>query len=1288
MASSAGSYLSSTTSATHRVSSKQGGYSYSYSHAHPVLRSPDASAFAFEPTGKYLSHATTWKNDILRHNILNVPPHRTGGEGDQDRSSESSSTSWMRSDLTDRTCSPSATITPTSEIDDHTSIDAIGSQHALHDSVATTSMGGTTVVASSAGDSTHSGVSVDTQMIQPSLYDNTALQRATMSTRPLVQLFQDRGSWLVERRLLDESSATPVAAESSESLVSGFYADITEAMRERVLAGYGSNFLHNYNLCATAAAHSQTLLGPQLHDGRRRKADHGDSHGKHSQATQGQSKAVHKTSAAADIKACLCAIAEDSWGSTNDDAFELCRSLLGIGRTNAVKEEAQASFVVPDEWWAKIERVHSIRRLRTAWEWLSGLCGTRITLTSTKELLSSLQSSGWLCNGRKHRRPTANTPVTEEISNTFGDPARLPLPLNGLMVQNMMDRVLGMYRHGNEWSVEESVTGESKRDDSLCNVKSLGPISLSSLINHRNSLGNVAEIEATRSLAFYCCDWPILPLHPLALTEKAKKERHFLPWNVDGFMYPSDTPEEIADGFAGNLGRAVENGRWERAVGLCSVVDIFLVLPYLSEALRKVNKIGMNKTVPSLGHFPASLFGCTWSARLLKYLAEGVEIGAEDGENKGSDKEDRPAYLPLDDGQAIDTSHVHSEFWWDLRKTYGVIANLLEAYISLSNATFHQSSLGYEADSAYTARSTETNRSPIEFARNLVTKWLNLKTSIEHMLQKLKAMWTVDGLRKRHRHPYLIMLLSVMLFSLPVFKDSRKINASTAIPNHVQEEFACCLADEGLELHDRVGLALTVLPLEDALEFASHLIGWACSFGDIRGISLNGLPGSNEVQSKQSTSSSESLLRNFVDHSADVQTASLFCLAIDPYTVTTAISMAVEAWWGAYVGLLDRWRCWHHRAALDVVRSELAMRYKAARGHQHDPLWHPFFAATQRRHEKRATENQRQDASCGLRTARLRQVRDTNAWFEEVSEWIKAELISERAHAADVLRLAQFFLSYLHMRPTLNVMSIVTQLSELIHSTLPVAKTEDVQEWSSPGEGSGSQRTLPQRGNITAHIREGAGKKPLKGRSPLSLSTPTKNNPVPPLQSVPPPESLHSVLPFSYRGKFPSMYSPVETRLKGSPSPFQKTVATQMLNRNVDMESNESDTSLMRRFLGLSYVFPTVPLSFYGWGVLTQTVTYAPSEYMRCSFCDKPLTLPYFVKNSAASLAWLNEQGPRLRCCPLCQKVLPKCSLSLLSMRVVNPARRIVQKDQLSTYEKEFSNSSRVWSELFFSKSS
>lgn len=1257
-------------------------YSYSYSHSHPVARSPHASAFAFDPSGSSFSLATTWKNDVLRHSILDIQPNETPRKETNDRAEISPVT-------TPNTSHPSMSVNPTftsashvSQTEDRASVGsrtstaprwAAGeSEHGVDNiSIPTCA----SVVSVSSGGSTRSPA------VQPSLTGTTKASTRTGSERPLVQLFEERGSWLVERRIL-QLDMPPVAAnlETSEKGITGFYADHEEVMRERARAGYGQNFLQNYSLCACAAAHSQTLLGPLLYDGRKPQEEDTDNTSKLSK--QNKWKAYNKDATAANVNACLSAITEDTWGSTDDKLLQFLEDNFNISARNRDDNQSQPTFLVPDKWWGKIAKVSQIRKLRHVWEWLSGLSGTSITLSDTQELLASLCSSGWLMSADDEAdRATGATALHAELMSHFEDLGKMKLPLNGQMIENMIDRALSMFRYNSE-HLGGTEAGEQKSSESKdrSSPHLVGPVAIGVLANHGLGLNDLAEIEVMRSLCFYCCGWPILPFSPVLTSEGKAKETACMPANLVNFKCPSDSPSFIASAFTGNLARCMENGRWERAVTLCSVSDVFLCQPFLSNALKNISKISEKNTVPAIHSFPSSLYGCSWAARLLKYLSEGVEVGSESstqGESSLNQVVEEQSFIQ--EKYDIKAFDVAGHQWWDLRHVYERVSSLLEAFISLSNATFHQASLGYDAHSAI--GETGESQYPISFARRLVNKWYDLRQSVKRFLEQLNTLWTYDGASLRHRHPYLLLLLRVVLFALPTFESSTKMKTRRTIPKSVKVEVFHSLADEGLEPLDRVALATTIFPVKTAFTYALEVISSCFCATDIRGIVLNGIPGTCEVL-KRKTDSSDSceLLQKFVDQFSDVQTVSLISMVVDPYTISTRAGVLLESWRNTYTSLLNRWKCFHARAGLQKESMKVATRYKAARGHQFDPLWHPFFSATQRRKGKRESTTEGR-GGFDLGNRRSCQIQDLENWFTEISEWLQLELITERSQFTEIVRLLHCAMSYMHVRPSLGPDSLISLVSSQIETSVRGNPSE---EPSPVDSGDSSPKPLRQRADLSARIREGATAKP-KGRSPLSLNTPSTHRPVVPLQQVPAPKSLGSVLPNGYVDKFPSVYSSVETRIKGSFSALRAGCLSP--RKEKDDLTTTSDESLIWKSLSVSYVFPSVPMSLYSWSVLTQPVTYAPSQYLRCSFCDKPLALPYLVKNSAASLAWLNNQGPRLRCCPLCRNSLPKCSLSLLPLRLVNPARRIVHKEEDNEYEKQYIESTKLWAELLHRKS-
>jgi hypothetical protein len=62
---------------------------------------------------------------------------------------------------------------------------------------------------------------------------------------------------------------------------------------------------------------------------------------------------------------------------------------------------------------------------------------------------------------------------------------------------------------------------------------------------------------------------------------------------------------------------------------------------------------------------------------------------------------------------------------------------------------------------------------------------------------------------------------------------------------------------------------------------------------------------------------------------------------------------------------------------------------------------------------------------------------------------------------------------------------------------------------------------------------------------------------------------------------------------------------------------------------------------------------------VRCNYCSSKLSLK---QNQGVTNAWLSQMQQQLNCCPQCRKPLPRCSVCLLSMSVLNPYTELMRE--------------------------
>ena len=65
-----------------------------------------------------------------------------------------------------------------------------------------------------------------------------------------------------------------------------------------------------------------------------------------------------------------------------------------------------------------------------------------------------------------------------------------------------------------------------------------------------------------------------------------------------------------------------------------------------------------------------------------------------------------------------------------------------------------------------------------------------------------------------------------------------------------------------------------------------------------------------------------------------------------------------------------------------------------------------------------------------------------------------------------------------------------------------------------------------------------------------------------------------------------------------------------------------------------------------------------------CNFCNQSFEIGSLLVNTTGSFNWLSKQAPSLLVCPRCKKALPRCSICLKSMPVMNPFHHLASKDR------------------------
>jgi len=130
-----------------------------------------------------------------------------------------------------------------------------------------------------------------------------------------------------------------------------------------------------------------------------------------------------------------------------------------------------------------------------------------------------------------------------------------------------------------------------------------------------------------------------------------------------------------------------------------------------------------------------------------------------------------------------------------------------------------------------------------------------------------------------------------------------------------QDHYENVLNEVGMSVEDRVGFALNYLSDTKLKVYLNKLCDELTQSGDLDGILLTGM-----------SDAGVNLLQRYVDHTADVQTASIAAVFS---TSHLAIKDArVEEWIDGYRDLLDRWKLWHQRAHFDIVYQSLVQEHR------------------------------------------------------------------------------------------------------------------------------------------------------------------------------------------------------------------------------------------------------------------------------------------------------------------------------------------------------------------------
>ncbi|KAF2072229.1 hypothetical protein CYY_006452 [Polysphondylium violaceum] len=115
------------------------------------------------------------------------------------------------------------------------------------------------------------------------------------------------------------------------------------------------------------------------------------------------------------------------------------------------------------------------------------------------------------------------------------------------------------------------------------------------------------------------------------------------------------------------------------------------------------------------------------------------------------------------------------------------------------------------------------------------------------------------------------------------------------------------IEDSSINLADKIALACRYLDHQDLSTFIDKNTLAVTEMGNLQGVLLTGL-----------TEKGIDLLQNYIDRTADIQTA---CLAISVVVPKIFRDKRVSKWHSIYSDLLDHWSLWHERATLDIQRA-------------------------------------------------------------------------------------------------------------------------------------------------------------------------------------------------------------------------------------------------------------------------------------------------------------------------------------------------------------------------------
>jgi WD repeat-containing protein mio len=117
------------------------------------------------------------------------------------------------------------------------------------------------------------------------------------------------------------------------------------------------------------------------------------------------------------------------------------------------------------------------------------------------------------------------------------------------------------------------------------------------------------------------------------------------------------------------------------------------------------------------------------------------------------------------------------------------------------------------------------------------------------------------------------------------------------------------LEEEALPLRERLAIAIQFLDDHALTSFFRSIVKRSCDEGNIEGLIVTGL-----------TPLGLGVLQSYVDHTGDVQTASMLASYVCPAKFD---DKRVHRWLDSYRDLLDGFKLFHHRVRFDVERGQI-----------------------------------------------------------------------------------------------------------------------------------------------------------------------------------------------------------------------------------------------------------------------------------------------------------------------------------------------------------------------------